>query len=84
METLTFANGQTVNGHCLIASSGVLFLCMEGIRFPDAFALLSNPENFSTIQAYRYSKTTEITGFTHFYTITEEPNGLISAGIKKD
>ena len=35
METLTFANGQTVNGHCL-ESGNRLWLYMEGISFMDA------------------------------------------------
>ena len=82
METLTFANGQTVNGHCL-ESGNRLWLYMEGISFMDAIALLSDPNNYSIIRAYRYCAEKEITGYTHFYCVSEEDNGMISAGIKK-
>ena len=82
VETLTFANGQVVNGHCLEADDR-LWLYMEGISFLDAIALLSDPQNYSTIRAYRYCTEKEITGYTHFYCISEEPGDMVSAGIKK-
>lgn len=83
METLTFANGQVVNGHCL-ETDDRLWLYMEKISLMDAFSLLSNPENYRTIRAFRYSTEREITGYTHFYCISEEANGMVSAGIKRN
>ena len=83
METLTFTNGQTVSGHCL-ESGGKLWLYMNGISFSDAIQLLLVPENFSTIRALRYGSESSITGYAHFYCISEENSGMINAGIKKD
>ena len=83
VETLTFANGQVVNGHCL-ETNGRLFLYMYEITFADAINLLLDPANYETVQDFQYGKEKTITGYTHFYCIGEEENGMVSAGIKKD
>ena len=83
METLTFTNGQTVSGHCL-ESGGKLWLYMNGIPFADAIQILLSQKNFETIRASRYGRESVFTGYNHFFCISEEKNGMVNAGIKKD
>lgn len=81
-EALTFGNKMVVSGH-LLDMGTVLFLYMHDIDFKDAFDLLATPENVLTIRWERYGQTGEVTGYGHLYTITEERDGIISAGILK-
>ena len=82
-EKLILANGAEILGH-LIETGGILFLYMYEVNLEEAFGLLIEPENVSTIRWERYGATGEVSGYSHLYTITEERDGMISAGLKKE
>lgn len=81
-EKLTLANGTEIQGH-LLDTGNVLFLYLYGISLAEAFGELIEPENTAEIAWERYGQTGSAEGFTHLYAISEEANGMISAGLKK-
>ena len=83
METLVFANGQAMTGHCL-ETGGKLWLYLQDISLADAFQILIAPENTQTIRALRYGKETVVTGYTHLFCVSEESGGMVNAGLKKE
>lgn len=82
METMTFTNGQTVNGH-LLEAAGKLFLYIDGMTLKDVFDLLIVPENSTTIRAVRFGEETTVTGYTHLTAVSEEQGGMVSAVMTK-
>ena len=82
METLVFANGQSFTGHCL-ETGGKLWLYLQDVSLADAFQTLTAPENTQTIRAMRYGKETVITGYNHLFCVSEESDGTVNAGLRK-
>ena len=82
METLAFANGQALEGHCLEAG-GRLWLYLEHTTLADAFPILSIPENTETIRVTRSGSETVVSGYGHLCCLSEENGGAVSAGLKK-
>lgn len=80
-EKLILANGMEIRGH-LLETGGVLFLYMREISLQEAFGFLIEPENTETIKWERFGEIGKATGYSHLYTITEERDGTISAGLK--
>ena len=79
--TLILNNGQEVTGS-FVEADGRLFLYLYGIRYEDAFALLSVAENVKTIRMESFGQERTAKGYTELYTITRE-NGFVSAGLRK-
>ena len=82
METLVFANGQSFTGHCL-ETGGKLWLYLQYVSLADAFQTRTDPENTQTIRAMRYGKETVITGYNHLFCVSEESDGTVNAGLRK-
>ena len=82
METVTFANSQTLSGH-LLESNDRLWIYLNDVTLAAAYEILSIPENTSTIRSLRFGKEIEVTGYNHLYCISEESNNMVSAGLKK-
>ena len=83
METLAFANGKTMNGHCL-ETGGKLWLYLQNVSLAEAFQTLIEPENTRTIRAARYGRETVVTGYTHLFCVSEESGGMVNAGLRKE
>lgn len=82
-EKLILANGTEIRGH-LIDTGNILFLYMYDVTMEEMFGLLIEPENVRAIRWERYGQSGEVDGYNHLYTITEERDGMISAGLKKE
>lgn len=80
-DKLIFNNGTELSGY-LVESTGRLFLYMRGITMREAFNMLMDPENVSSISWKRFDKEGTVTGYLKLYSITEEMNGQITAALK--
>ena len=83
METLAFANGQSFTGHCL-ETGGKLWLYLQNVSLTEAVPTLCDPENTLSIRAVRYGKETVVTGYNHLFCLSEESDGTVNAGLKKE
>ena len=83
METLVFANGQSFMGHCL-ETGGKLWLYLLDVSLADAFQTLIDPENTLSIRVLRYGKETVIMGYNHLFCVSEESDGMVNAGLRKE
>ena len=84
MRTLTFNNGTVLNDSYCYAANNVLWVYISNeYTLSYAFALLSNPENMGHVVCNQYGVETVFDGYTHLYSIAEETDLRISAGIKK-
>ena len=83
METLVFANGQSFTGHCL-ETGGKLWLYLQNVSLTEAFQTLCDPENTQSIRAVRYGKETVVTGYNHLFCVSEESDGAMNAGLRKE
>ena len=84
MRTLTLNNGSVLNDSYCYASDNTLWVYISNeYTLSQAFMLLSYPENTEHIVCNQYGVETVFDGYTHLYSITEETDGRISAGIKK-
>ncbi len=83
METLVFANGQSFTGHYL-ETGGKLWLYLQNVSLSEAFQTLCDPENTISIRAVRYGKETVVTGYTHLFCVSEESDGTVNAGLRKE
>lgn len=81
-ETFTLKDGTVMNGY-VIESDGVLFVYMFETTFQDAFNLLIDPAKTERIDASKGTHEIIYTGYNHLYSVREESNGLVTAGLKK-
>lgn len=81
METLTFNDGTVISGYCYEAN-GILWMYMHNTTLTIAFNILNAQAKTMKITEIRNGVQTEYTGFSHLFCITEENDGVISAGLK--
>ena len=81
-ETLILNNGKELSGY-FIETETRLFLYTFGLTLSEAFELFSNPDNIYQIRMIRNQKESQVEGYNHLYSISEERGGMICSGLKK-
>ncbi len=81
-EKLTLNNGTEIAGHYLETDTR-LFLYLFGTTLTSVFELLIDPENTEVIKMNRNGQESQVSGYNHLCSISEERNGMITAGLKK-
>ena len=81
-EKLILNNGMEIAGHYLETETR-LFLYMFNITMTETFETLIVPENTEVIKMIQYGKESQISGYNHLCSISEERGGMICASLKK-
>lgn len=81
-ETFTLKDGTVINGY-VIESDGILFVYMFETTMTEAFVLLNDPTKTERIDASKGMHEIIYTGYNHLYSVREESNGMVTAGLKK-
>lgn len=72
-ETLTFADGTTVDGHILPDGMGLrIYVYLDDMSLSEGYVLMSNADKTSSITAYSHGTTTVYEGFTEIIAISTE------------
>ncbi len=83
METLTLNDGTQIRGHYIETETRLFLYCFE-ITLAESVQLLNDPEKTKVIRMERYGETSEVRGYKHLYSVSEEMNGdMICAALKK-
>ncbi len=80
--TLTLNDGTEITGY-YIETETRLFLYMFGYDLTTLFNILSESDKTSVIRMNRNGQESQVSGYNHLYCISEERNGMITAGLKK-
>ena len=84
MTKITLYDGTVVeNAYCVLLTENQLGVYMPGLNLVEGYGTLCDPQAVSVISAEQYGQTTVYTGFTHLFSLREEPGGLLSAGLRK-
>ena len=81
-EKLTLNDGTELTGH-MTETETRLFVYVWEKTLAEAFALLNDPEKTERITGDQYGVVSLAVGYTKLMSISEEPGGMICAGLKK-
>lgn len=80
MGTLEMNDGTVYEGNCFV-SNNALLVYFEHMTLPEGFALLTDSSKTVKIKCTQYGEEMTFRGYTHLYTMTENPGGMLSAGL---
>ena len=71
METLTLNDGTQIRGHYIETETRLFLYCFE-ITLAESVQLLNDPEKTKVIRMERYGETSEVRGYKHLYSVSED------------
>lgn len=80
-EIIRLNDGTEYNGSIMYTEEA-LWLFLPAGQLAPYFEKLNNPENTATITHINWGKETVYSGYNHLYWIKEEPNKMVSVGLK--
>lgn len=80
-EKLRFLDGSEMPGYLIPGSDGVLYLYLQGQTLAGVYPVVSDPKK--TKRIWPLGSKIYFEGYTHLFSIREEMDGTITAGLKK-
>lgn len=81
-EKLRFLDGSEMPGYLIPGSDGTLYLYFQGQTLAGVYPVVSDPKK--TKRIWPFGSKIYFEGYTHLFSIREEMDGTITAGLKKE